>query len=384
MQIDHIHFFVVDAEASRHWFTQTLGFQAIAHGKNAHTQTVVMEQGGIRFVLSSPLTAASPVAQFLQSHPPGVADLAFQVQDAATLTGVMARLAASADAADRSAIAPAIQTESFTNGCLQWTQIKGWGGVLRHTLLHRTGVTPLLPTTANLPTVIPCAAPVAVAPSLLVGIDHVVMNVPDGELQPTIQWYAHTLGFQPRQTFNIQTDHSGLRSQVLVHPDSAVQLPINEPASPSSQIQEFLDLNHGAGIQHIALRAQNAVQAIAHFRQRGLTFLDVPMTYYHQQRARGLPLTDEQWEAIATNQILVDWQDRSIPALLLQAFTHPIFEQPTFFFELIERQVYRDNQQHREVQGFGEGNFRALFEAMEQEQIKRGTLQVVGTGTKNK
>ncbi len=377
MQIDHIHFFVVDAEASRHWFTQTLGFRAIAHGSNAHTQTVVMEQGGIRFVLSSPLTATSPVAQFLQTHPPGVADLAFRVEDAATLAGVMARLA-TIEMPDRSAIATPITTEVFADGCLEWAQIQGWGGVLRHTLLHRTGVTPLLPTTSTVPPLIPCTSSVADLPSLLIGIDHVVMNVPAGELQPTIQWYAHTLGFQPRQTFNIQTDHSGLRSQVLVHPDSAVQLPINEPASPTSQIQEFLDLNHGAGVQHIALRAQDAVQAIAQFRQWGLTFLDVPATYYQQQQARGLPLTPDQWAAIATNQILVDWQDRSIPALLLQAFTHPIFEQPTFFFELIERQTYIHNQQYREVQGFGEGNFRALFEAMEQEQIKRGTLQVIG------
>jgi 4-hydroxyphenylpyruvate dioxygenase len=147
-----------------------------------------------------------------------------------------------------------------------------------------------------------------------------------------------------------------------------VQFPINEPTSANSQIQEFLDVNQGPGIQHIALQTPQIVKAIAQLRHRGLSFLPIPSTYYTQLRTQhqGLPLSTAELEEIAAQEILVDWHNEASQALLLQTFTQPIFEQPTFFFELIERR--------QEAQGFGEGNFRALFEAIEREQLKRGSL----------
>jgi 4-hydroxyphenylpyruvate dioxygenase len=197
-----------------------------------------------------------------------------------------------------------------------------------------------------------------------------VLNVPAGDLERAVAWYENILDFQPQQMFKIKTDRSALHSQVMVSRNGNVQIPINEPASGNSQIQEFLDVNQGAGIQHIALKTTNIVSAIAQFRASGLSLLSVPQTYYKrlQQRPR-LPLSSQEFEAIAQQEILVDWkEDTSLEAqqnipLLLQIFTQPIFGQPTFFFEFIERRY--------QVQGFGEGNFRALVEAIESEQIKR-------------
>ncbi|HEY9645050.1 MAG TPA: VOC family protein, partial [Chroococcidiopsis sp.] len=201
------------------------------------------------------------------------------------------------------------------------------------------------------------------------GIDHAVLNVAAGDLSTAIAWYENAFGFRRQQGFTIQTAYSGLSSQVLVHPQGHAQLPINEPISPSSQIQEFLDCNRGPGIQHVALKTDNSLRAIADLRQRGLRFLPVPPTYYGQLRQRAdFWLSELQWQAIAAQQLLIDWQPHS-QALLLQAFTQPIFAIPTFFFELIERRPCQLTQ--NPAQGFGEGNFRALFEAVEREQRKR-------------
>jgi 4-hydroxyphenylpyruvate dioxygenase len=125
----------------------------------------------------------------------------------------------------------------------------------------------------------------------------------------------------------------------------------------------------------LALSTEGIIEAIAHFRQQGLSFLQVPISYYEQLRQRdGFQLTEAEWRAIASQEILVDWQADQSPALLLQAFTQPIFSQPTFFFELIERRRYWIGATEKTAQGFGEANFQALFEAIEREQIKRGSL----------
>jgi 4-hydroxyphenylpyruvate dioxygenase len=208
----------------------------------------------------------------------------------------------------------------------------------------------------------------------ITGIDHIVLNVAVGDLEPAVAWYEKILGFRSQQAFTIQTDRSALHSQVMVSSNSCVQFPIDQPASPNSQIQEFLDLNRGAGIQHIALKTSNIVEAIAQFRARGVSFLPVPPAYYTQLQERlGIPISADELQSIAQQQILVDWQYPAPNALLLQTFTQPIFPQPTFFFEIIERRS--------QAMGFGEGNFRALFEAIEREQMKRGSLENEGVGS---
>jgi len=387
MRIDHIHFYVKDALASRDWFVEKMGFQSVASGVSCHTHTTVVKSGAIYFVLSSAIAPNSPVAQFLRHHPPGVADIAFKVSD---LEWVMERLL------QRGAkVLQPLQTHNYEIGYIKWGKVAAWGD-MTHTLVERHSFNPILcfpvqvdwlsetkvgsnrvsqkrsegstftPETrhgASLHSTVP-QSPI----EAFTHIDHIVLNVAAGDLAKAVQWYQQVLDFQPQQVFTIQTEKSGLCSQVMVHPVTGTQLPINQPTSANSQIQEFLDVNGGAGIQHIALATRNIVGTIAQRRRQGMSFINVPPSYYSQLRDRypGYNFSTAEWDAIAQQQILVDWQAQSPQALLLQTFTQPIFAEPTFFFEFIERRWG--------AKGFGEGNFRALFEAIEREQMKRGCL----------
>jgi len=354
MKIDHVHFYVEDAKVWRDWFVHHLGFQVVTDRISSfHTCTEVVKSGSVCFFLSSPLLPTSPVAEFLRQYPPGVADVAFAVED---VEGAIAL----AQLHGATILQP-IQERQVGTAFFKCGKIAAWGG-LTHTLIEKSFVTN---TNDN---------GQMTNDNTFTAIDHIVLNVAVGELERAVAWYKNILDFQPQQAFKIKTDRSALHSQVMVSHNGSVQLPINEPASSNSQIQEFLDVNRGPGIQHIALRTTNLVSAIAEFRASGLSLLSVPQTYYSQLKQRpGLSLSPLELEAIAQQEILVDWQEytpvggQQTAPLLLQIFTQPIFEQPTFFFEFIERRF--------QAKGFGEGNFRALFEAIESEQIKRGTLQ---------
>lgn len=426
MRIDHIHFYVKNALASRDWFVEKMGFQSVASGASCHTHTTVVKSGAIYFVLSSAIAPNSPVAQFLRQHPPGVADIAFKV---AALEWSMEKLL------QRGAkVLQPLQTQVYENGYIKWAKVAAWGD-MTHTLVERHSFNPILcfpvqvdwlsetkvgsnrvsqkdkgdgrfdsklgqggfctNVTSDSDKKIPKPAPTnpVLEPSerstfnpqtrhgaslhstlpqspteAFTHIDHIVLNVAAGDLAKAVQWYQQVLDFQPQQVFTIQTEKSGLCSQVMVHPVTGTQLPINEPTSANSQIQEFLDVNGGAGVQHIAIATRNIVGTIAQRRRQGMSFINVPPSYYSQLRDRypGYNFSTAQWDAIAQQQILVDWQAQSPQALLLQTFTQPIFAEPTFFFEFIERRWG--------AKGFGEGNFRALFEAIEREQMKRGCL----------
>ncbi len=361
MKIDHVHFYVEDAKVWRDWFVRHLGFQAVADRISSfHTCTEVVKNGNVCFFLSSPLLPTSPVAEFLRQYPPGVADVAFAVEDVEGAIALAQKHGAT--------ILQPIQERQVGTVFIKCGKIAAWGG-LTHTLIERSLV--IYPSSFVTNT---NDKEQITNDNTFTAIDHVVLNVAVGELDRAVAWYEKILDFQPQQAFKIKTNRSALHSQVMVSHNGSVQLPINEPASRNSQIQEFLDVNRGPGIQHIALRTTNLVSAIAKFRASGLSLLSVPQTYYSQLKQRpGLTLSPLELEAIAQQEILVDWQEYNsleggnTAPLLLQIFTQPIFEQPTFFFEFIERRF--------QAQGFGEGNFRALFEAIESEQIKRGTLQ---------
>jgi 4-hydroxyphenylpyruvate dioxygenase len=348
LQIDHVHFYVEDAQRWRDWFVYCLGFQTVNdgifpsfadHQKSLHTCTEVVKSGSVYFLLSSPILSTSPVAEFLRQHPPGVADIAFAVDDVEALT-------AKAITNGAKILQPVQDT-----GFCQYAKIAAWGS-LNHTLITRNKAK--IPEIEN------------ISDHSITAIDHLVLNVGVGELETAVNWYQKIFNFQPQQAFNIKTDRSGLHSQVMISSHGHVQLPINEPASPSSQIQEFLDVNQGAGIQHIALLIPNLVDAISRFRAAGLSFLSIPQNYYFQLQQRyKFSLSLPELQAIADQEILVDWHEDAHPGqLLLQIFSQPIFSKPTFFFEFIERRSL--------AQGFGEGNFMALFQAIEREQIKRG------------
>lgn len=376
MKIDRIHFYVEDAIVSRDWFVERMGFQPWASGYSRDTYTTIVKSGTIYIVLSSPISRDSHVAEFLRCHPPGVVDIAFLISDFA---GVMKRMV------DKGVkVGATIQEISFPQGYLKWAKIPAWG-TLNHTIIECQGMSKLLAISNQLDWLensvnleffhpvsqgkigqIPSSEDHQAAP-LFNSIDHLVLNVPSGDLGRAVEWYRDMLGFQPQQKFKIETETSGLGSQVMVHPDCGIQLPINEPTSANSQIQEFLDENRGAGIQHIALGTDNIVNAIAQLRHKGISFIEVSPSYYTGVK-QSCHLSATEWEKIMAQQILVDSQPDAPQSLLLQTFTQPIFQQPTFFFEIIERRLG--------AQGFGEGNFRALFEAIEREQLKRGNLQL--------
>lgn len=368
MNIDHVHFYVEDARYWQDWFVQKLGFQIISAQISHHTWTVGVGQGPICFYLSSPQTDDSPIAAYLRRHPAGVADLAFQVVDLTTLIERAVDLGVK--------VLQPIQWVQVGQRWQKTAKIQGWGD-LQHTLIEETlpPLRPRDPLESNVGSQSKTDCPDAsrVDCGAWLGIDHIVLNVNPGDLQAAVSWYEAVFGFQRRQNFVIQTEHSALYSQVLIHPAGLVQFPINEPASPGSQIQEFLDYNRGSGIQHIALQTPRIVPLIAQLRQRGISFLQIPASYYEQLPHRaGFQLGATELQTITEQEVLVDWQPNPSASLLLQAFTHPIFTQPTFFFELIERR----NSQPQTVRGFGEGNFQALFEAIEREQMKRGSLKV--------
>lgn len=361
MRIAYVHFYVEDAKTWHDWFVNHLGFQRLDDyaltpsffpgrgGIASHTHTEVVQSDSVYFVLSSPISSISPVAEYLRQHPPGVVDVAFEVENLSAIITLAKAYGAKI-----------IQPTQKDKLDIKQAKIIAWGG-LSHTLLEKQLSEKNIENYSST--------------NSIQAIDHIVLNVAVGDLKPAVAWYQNILGFQPQQIFNIQTPLSALHSQVMVSPDGSIQLPINEPATPNSQIQEFLNANRGAGIQHIALKTSDIISNIAQFRNRGVSFLPISQSYYsHLQQQTHLPLKPNELKNIAKQQILVDWKEDFPNALLLQIFTQHIFLQPTFFFEFIERREC--------ARGFGEGNFRALFEAMELEQIKRGSLQIGSEGVK--
>lgn len=372
VQIDRVCFFVENATAWRNWFVSAFGFEAIGATVSPDTRTERVASGSIRFDLAAPRTPESPVARFLQKHPAGVADVVFRVSDLAPIC----------DRPDVTVLQPPTEDDQGQRSAC----IAAWGS-LQHTLVE-AGTPENAPTTPNLQNAPPTPSrqpqPAISGAAYFEAIDHVVLNVAAGELPHAVAWYRNVFGFAPQQQFSIATPRSSLQSQVLVHPETGVQFPINEPTSDNSQIQEFLDLNGGAGVQHIALKTPDILTAVPQLRASGVSFLTVPGTYYESLRQKpGFAMGDRDWDGIRAAGVLADWKegDRALnapqrPALLLQTFTQPIFQAPTFFFEAIERRpVLVEREESATAQGFGEGNFRALFEAVEREQLQRQTVE---------
>jgi 4-hydroxyphenylpyruvate dioxygenase len=336
MEIDSIHFYVSDAARMRDWMTSKLGLDDLATSESIDPTTSTYRVGNERLCLqiSSPLAPTSDVAKYLQEHPPGVRDIAFRV---GSLDEMIQKL-------DRLKIE--ILATSSVRDDRQWLKIAGWGSI-EHTIVQA----PIDFESGKL----------AVTPPIT-EIDHVVLNVVAGELDPAVAWYRDLFDFQVWQTFDIRTPTSGLASKALVSECGRIRFNINEPSSANSQIQEFLDANHGAGIQHIALHTHDICRTVDRMQQQGLAFLPIPKTYYANLKLRsqtGLAdrLTQAEVRDIERLGILVDWHEAAPEALLMQIFTQPIFAEPTFFFEIIERR--------NQATGFGQGNFQALFEAVE-------------------
>jgi 4-hydroxyphenylpyruvate dioxygenase len=324
MEIDHIHFYVEDLATQRDWFIQNMGCQTISRCATSHTATEVFKSGAVYFVLSSALSPASPVAQYLKHHPSGVADIALRIH------GIEQQLAKA------SQVQVSLQTPARFGGKLRWAKIAGWDS-LSHTLIENTSSVDFCRAIFASDTSPSCATQAAVdAASDFTQIDHVVLNVPAGMLDQAVSWYQNLFDFQVQQAFQIKTETSGLNSKVLKSLGGGIYFNINEPSSSRSQIQEFLDENRGSGIQHIALKTPSIIQSVMQMRQRGMAFLSVPSTYYNQLKERLSQVNISQFlpqeiQEIEAKSILVDWQAHVPGAILLQIFSRPIFEQRTFF-----------------------------------------------------
>jgi 4-hydroxyphenylpyruvate dioxygenase len=354
--IDHLELWVGNARQAAAFFASTLGFDVVAHAGpetgRSDRSSYVLEQGRIRIVLTGALAPDSPIAEHVRSHGDGVRDIAFGVGDAtAAFHAACARGATPVRA-------PTLEEDG--SGALIRASVATYGDTV-HSFVERHHYRG-----AFAPGYEPAGLPPPAGPMVgLEHVDHVVANVEEGALPHWVAWYGDVFGLDELTHFDedqIATGYSALRSTVVWN-HGAVVLPINEPAPGlrTSQIQEYLDYYRGPGVQHVAIHTGDIVATVEALRARGLRFLDVPPAYYDEARAR-LAGVDLPWEALAALGILVD---RDESGHLLQIFTEGVTDRPTLFLEIIER---------RGANGFGEGNFKALFEAIEREQERRGNL----------
>jgi len=354
---DCIELWVGNARTTAGFLMSAFGFECTAFaGAETGMRTkasYVLEQGSIRFVVSGALDAASPIADHVRRHGDGVHDLAWLVDDVdATFQAAIAR---GADAARE----PWDETDA--SGTLRLAQVAAYGDTV-HTFVDRSryasGVLEPGYTTDRLP-------PRPGGPRVgLTHIDHVVGNVQEGRLSHWVNFYA-SMGFQAMQQFDadaIRTDYSALVSTV-VWDGNKIVMPINEPAEglKKSQIQEYIEHYDGPGVQHIALHTDDIVATVSALRERGVRLMQVPDTYYEEARVR-MAGHDLPWEHLQRLNILADQDEQGY---LLQIFTETITDRPALFFEIIQRAG---------ATGFGEGNFKALFEAIERDQAARGNL----------
>jgi 4-hydroxyphenylpyruvate dioxygenase len=356
--IDHVEFWVGNARQAAAYYRALWGFTPVAYsgletGVRDRT-SYVMVQNDIRFVLTAPLTPDGEVAAHVHRHGDGVHDIAFAVDDASAAWRETTTRGA------RSALEPA-EVDGGADGVLRRSAIHTYGEVV-HSFVDRSAYSGVFA-----PGFRRVKKPAAAAPGLsLLEVDHCVGNVGLGDMNRFVDFYRDVLGFSQLIHYDdkvIHTDYSALMSKVMTNGNGRIKFPINEPAAgkKKSQIQEFLDWYLDAGTQHIALRTEDIVGTVRRLRENGVEFLGMPHEYYAALPDRvgdvGVPMSTLEELGIEA--------DRDEEGYLLQIFTRPVQDRPTFFFEIIERHGSR---------GFGVGNFKALFEAIEREQAKRGNL----------
>lgn len=352
--LDHLEFYVGNAKQAALIYTKCFGFTTTAYrGLETGDRKVtsyVLEQGEIRFVLSSALSADYLIAQSVWKHGDTIAVIALEVSDAAI---------AYKQAVARGAIGAIPPTDhEDEHGVLRYAAIRACGDVLVKFIdrsHYRGHFAPGFVARSSAPS--PTAG--------LTRVDHIVGNVEYGAMDRWVDYFVQTMGFDVRMHFDdqaISTEYSALMSKVLENGSKTI-ININEPAPGrrKSQIQEYLDYHNGPGIQHLGLATDDIVQTVVYLKQAGVEFLPIPQTYYDnlEDWVKELDIPVQQ---LAELGILVD---RDQDGYLLQLFTKPVGDRPTLFFEVIERHGSR---------GFGAGNFKSLFVALEREQAARGNL----------
>ncbi|MBV9691857.1 MAG: 4-hydroxyphenylpyruvate dioxygenase [Ktedonobacteraceae bacterium] len=355
---DYLEFYVGNAKQSAYYFSHAWGFTAIAYaGLETGVRdrsSYVLEQGNIRLIVTSSLDPEGEIAEHVKLHGDGVKDVAFRVEDAE-----QAYREATGRGA-RSVLEPTLYEDD--DGVVKRAAIATYGESI-HTFVerqHYKGI--FLPGYRPVATNVPRRA----RPAHLAAIDHVVGNVELGKMNQWVAFYERVLGFTQLVHFTdraISTEYSALMSKVMQNGSGRIKLPINEPAAGrrKSQIEEYLEFYRGPGVQHIALNTTDIIPTVRALEEHGIDFLKTPRTYYETVLDRVGPIAEDV-QQLAELGILVDHDDEGY---LLQIFSKPIVNRPTLFFEVIERKGAR---------GFGEGNFKALFEALEREQELRGNL----------
>jgi len=352
--IDHLHFWVGNAKQAMYYWWKGFGFKPVAYSGletgNRGFSSYVLESGQIRFVLSAPYTPSNEIAAHHLVHGDGVKSIAFEVDDVEKAFQETTRRGAVG------AWGPRAESDEY--GMLKTAAIRAYGEVL-HVFVDRSDYKgPFAPSYQPWQR--------DAEPAGLVAVDHIVGNVHLGKMNSWVNFYHQVMGFRQLIHFDdqdISTEYSALMSKVMQNGSGRIKLPINEPAEGKrkSQIEEYLDYYLGPGVQHIAMATGDILSTVRTLKSRGIEFLRVPDTYYEILPER-VGKIKESLETIRELGILVD---RDEEGYLLQIFSRPLQDRPTAFIEVIQRRGSR---------GFGKGNFKALFEAIELEQDLRGNL----------
>lgn len=356
-RIDHVHFYVRDLKKAIRRYVDGFNFRIVARATNrsiglpdtVHCDSIVLNQNRITFVFTQPIGNDGEIAKHVNRHGDGVKDVAFLVEDAKVALEEAERRGART-------VVP-LQIDCDGQGTFKWGSIAAYGDVV-HSFIERKNYRGFAPGYIAERDNRDWSSEIS-----LLMIDHVVANV--YSMKEWVGFYERVFGLVQTQHFDIRTPRSALMSMVMEDRDVYIKLPINEPFNEpgrgKSQIQEYLDDYKGPGVQHIAFLTNNIIPTVKEMRDRGVEFLLTPKTYYDDELAKRVGEIDEDIEKLKETSILVDREADDAYLLQIFANNHPFFE------EIIQR---KGNSY-----GFGHGNFRALFEAIEREQIKRGTLK---------
>ena len=353
---DYIEFYVGNAKQAAHFYKTAFGFRSLAYaGLETGLKdrcSYVIRQGKITLVLTSPLTDEGPIAEHIKKHGDGVKTIAFWVDDAEYSFNETVKRGAKPY--------HAVKTEKDYDGEVKTAAIHTYGDTV-HVFVEREKYAGVF-----MPGFEEWESDYKPSATGLLYVDHCVGNVGLGEMNTWAEFYGSIMGFTNLVTFDdkdISTEYTALMSKVMCNGNMRIKFPINEPApgKKKSQVQEYLDFYKGPGCQHIAVATDNIIFTVSEMRKRGVEFLHVPGSYYDTVRERVGQIKEDLY-VLKSLGIMVDKDE---DGYLLQIFTKPVEDRPTLFYEIIQRAG---------AKSFGKGNFQALFESIEAEQARRGTL----------
>lgn len=358
---DYVEFYVGNAKQAAHYYKTAFGFQSLAYaGLETGLRdraSYVIAQDKIRIVLTTPLNSNSPIGEHIKKHGDGVKIIALWVDDATKSFEETTKRGA------KPFMEPTTEKDEF--GEVVRSGIYTYGETV-HLFVERKNYKGIF-----LPGYKEWKSDYNPSTVGLKFIDHMVGNVGWGEMNNTVKWYEDVMGFVNFLSFDdkqITTEYSALMSKVMSNGNGRIKFPINEPAEgkKKSQIEEYIEFYEGAGVQHIAIATDDIIKTVTELRARGVEFLSPPPHAYYEDVPKRLGKhMDMMHEDIAVLEKLAILVDADEEGYLLQIFTKPVEDRPTLFYEIIQRMG---------AKGFGAGNFKALFESIEREQAKRGTL----------